>query len=104
MSEEPVVVYESQGPLGAEVALAKLRSEGIQAMLRYEAVGRVLGLTIDGLGLVQVLVNPADVGRAAELLEEIQPGCEGADTSDEACVDDDPPEDVACDAAGEPEA
>ncbi|NLT74768.1 MAG: DUF2007 domain-containing protein [Chloroflexi bacterium] len=71
MSIEPVVVYTSQGPLEAEVALSKLRSEGIPAYPRYEAIGRTLGLTIDGLGLVEVLVAPEDEVRAREILEAL---------------------------------
>lgn len=70
MSDELCVVYESQGPLGAEVARSKLETAGIRCMLKYEAVGRALGLTVDGLGLVQVLVSSADAERARELLAE----------------------------------
>lgn len=65
-----VVVYRSQGPLEAEVALAKLSSEGIPAILRYEALGRALGLTVDGMGLVEVVVAEADASRATALLEQ----------------------------------
>ncbi|MHB0856374.1 MAG: hypothetical protein ACYC5M_02245 [Anaerolineae bacterium] len=54
--EGMVTVYFSQGPLGAEVALSKLQSLGIPALLRYQAIGRVLGLTVDGLGQVEVRV------------------------------------------------
>lgn len=68
--DEPVVVFRSHGPLEAEVAKSKLSSEGILAVLRFESVGRVLGLTVDGLGLVEVLVAPADVERARTILEE----------------------------------
>ncbi|MFO7696384.1 MAG: DUF2007 domain-containing protein [Anaerolineae bacterium] len=78
MNDEPVVVFRSQGPLEAEVALSKLTSEGVLAFLRYEAVGRTLGLTIDGLGRVEVLVAPVDVARASEILETL-PGDEGID-------------------------
>ena len=68
--DEPVVVFTSHGPLEAEVAKSKLSSEGILAVLRFEAVGRVLGLTVDGLGMVEVLVAPADAERAREILAE----------------------------------
>ncbi len=68
--DEPVVVFTSHGPLEAEVAKSKLSSEGILAVLRFESVGRVLGLTVDGLGLVEVLVAPADAERARAILEE----------------------------------
>lgn len=67
---EPVIVYVSQGPWGTEVARAKLEAAGIPAMLRYEAIGRVLGLTVNGLGRVEVLVNPADEAAAREMLQE----------------------------------
>ncbi|MHB1295026.1 MAG: hypothetical protein ACYC4R_08500 [Anaerolineae bacterium] len=62
-----VTVYVSQGPLGAEVALSKLTGLGIPALLRYQAIGRVLGLTVDGLGKVEVRVPVAyeDDARAA---------------------------------------
>ena len=73
MMSEPVVVYVSQGPLAAEVARSKLQSEGIPAMLRYPSVGRVLGLTVDGLGRVEVLVPAAYEARAREVLAEEAP-------------------------------
>lgn len=76
---ELVVVYVSQGPLAAEVARSKLQSEGIPAMLRYPSVGRVLGLTVDGLGRVEVLVPAAYEAQAREVLAEEDPSpAEGA--------------------------
>jgi hypothetical protein len=70
MSEgtELVVVYVSQGPLGAEVA----QSHAIPAMLRYQAIGRELGLTVDGLGRVEVLVPRACRDTARQLLRETE--------------------------------
>lgn len=65
-----VAVFASQGPLSAEVAKSKLESHGISALLRYQAIGRVLGLTVDGLGRVEVLVPAADAPRARQLLAE----------------------------------
>ena len=70
---ELVLVYVSQGPLAAEVAKSKLQSEGIPAMLRYPSVGRVLGLTVDGLGRVEVLVPAAYEREAREVLAEEAP-------------------------------
>lgn len=92
MNAEPVVVFRSQGPLEAEVALSKLTSEGVLAFLRYEALGRSLGLTINGLGLVEVLVAPADLVRASEILETLG-GNESLDDDDllwqdDACSED----------------
>ena len=68
--EELVVVFVSQGPLAAEVARRKLEANGIPAMLRYQAIGRVLGLTVDGLGQVEVLVEASRLQDARDVLQE----------------------------------
>ncbi len=60
-----VTVYRSQGILGAEVVKAKLEAAGVPTLLKYESAGLVLGLTVDGLGQVEVQV-PAD--REAEAI------------------------------------
>jgi len=74
-TEDLITVYVSQGPLGAEVARSKLEAEGLQVLLRYEAVGRALGLTIDGLGRVQVCVHREDAALARAILEtDSEPG------------------------------
>jgi hypothetical protein len=57
-------VYESQGMFAAEVVKAKLEANGIPAMLRYESVGQVIGIMVDGLGRVEVHV-PADLAEDA---------------------------------------
>ncbi len=38
-------------------------------MLKYESVGRVMGLTLDGLGEVKVLVSREREQEAREMLE-----------------------------------
>ena len=70
-AEEPIVVYVSQGPLQAEVARAKLEANNIPAILRYSPVGRAFGITVDGLGRVDVLVHPRDATAAGALLAEM---------------------------------
>ena len=59
-----VQVYVTSGLLQAEIIKGKLESNGIPALLKYESVGLVLGLTTDGLGQVQVMV-PADKAEQA---------------------------------------
>jgi hypothetical protein len=54
----------------ADIIKGKLESEGIPVELRYEAVGRVYGLTVDGLGKVEILVPPESVEMAREILSE----------------------------------
>jgi len=60
-------VYVTYGHLTAEVMRAKLEAAGIPAILQYESAGLVLGLTVDGLGQVQVL-TPARYAEAARIL------------------------------------
>lgn len=65
-----VTVYRSQGILGAEVVKAKLEAAGIPALLKYESAGLVLGLTVDGLGQVEVQVPAAQEAAAIALIAE----------------------------------
>lgn len=65
-----VLVFVSQGMLGAEVARSKLESNNIPAILRYEPLGKALGITVDGLGKVEVWVRPQDATAAGALLAE----------------------------------
>ncbi len=69
---ELVVVYTSNGPLGAEVVKGKLESAGIPAMLRSEAQS-VFALTVDGMGQVEVLVPKEREEEARELLQRDTP-------------------------------
>ncbi len=67
---ELITVYQSQGMLGAQVAKGKLESAGLPVFLKYESYGQILGLTVDGLGLVEVQV-PSDLADdARSLLDE----------------------------------
>lgn len=71
MAEESlVVVYETQGMFEAEVVRAKLQANGIPAMLKYESVGQVIGITVDGLGRVEVYVPASFAQDALELINE----------------------------------
>ena len=61
-------VYIANGQLEAEIVKGRLESEGIPAMLCYESAGVVYGLTIDGLGQVQVQVPSSLAQHAREIL------------------------------------
>lgn len=65
-----ITVYQSQGLLAAEVVKAKLESAGVPALLRYESLGPVFGITIDGLGLVEVQVPESWADDALALIAE----------------------------------
>ena len=67
-------VYTASGQLEAEIIKGRLESEGIPVLLRYESLGSVYGLTIDGLGQVQIQV-PTNIAKdAAEILNTVVDG------------------------------
>lgn len=63
---EKLIVVE--GLVEAEIIKSKLTSFEIPSMLKFEAVGRLLGITMDGLGKVEILVKKTDLEKAKELL------------------------------------
>jgi len=66
-----VTIYKAQGMLTAQVIKGKLESAGLPVFLKYEAIGQVLGLTVDGLGLVEVQVPEEYADEALSLVEEV---------------------------------
>lgn len=64
----PVVVYVANSPLQGEVIKGRLESEGIPAILQYESVSIVYGITVDGIGATRVLVPASLAQRAQEIL------------------------------------
>jgi hypothetical protein len=71
MDKEPsfVVIAKVQGELKASVLKSHLESEGIPVMLQYESLGRVYGITIDGLGEVSILVPQEHAEEARNIIE-----------------------------------
>ena len=51
-----VVIDTVQGEVTANIIKSHLESEGIPVLLKWESVGRVYGLTVDGLGQISILV------------------------------------------------
>ncbi len=60
-----VVAHTVQGELIAHAIKSHLESEGIPVLLKYESVGVVFGLTINGLGQVSILV-PQELAEEAK--------------------------------------
>lgn len=69
-NDDFVTVHAVQGHMLAEMLKQKLEAAGIPTALRYESLGRVLSLTVDGLGKVELMVPKAFAVQAAELLTE----------------------------------
>jgi len=65
---EFTTVYIANGQPEAQIIRGRLESEGIPAMLRYESAGLVYGLTIDGLGQVEIQVPSSLAQKAREIL------------------------------------
>lgn len=61
-------VYTASGQPEAGIIKGRLESEGIPVILRYESVGLIYGLTINGLGQVEVQVPSFLAKEAKEIL------------------------------------
>jgi hypothetical protein len=64
-----VTIYKACGQPEAEIVRGRLEIEGILALLKYESIGSVYGLTLDGLGQVEVQVPAKYAGKAREIIE-----------------------------------
>ncbi|MFN2109043.1 MAG: hypothetical protein ACK2UI_05235 [Anaerolineae bacterium] len=64
-----VTVYVAQGMLRAMVVRGALETAGIPVILTYESVGPVIGLTVDGIGRVEVRVPLEWEAEARDLLD-----------------------------------
>ncbi len=59
-----------EGGLEAEIIKSKLESFAIPVLLRYEAAGRIFGITMNGLGKVKVMVPRDLLEEAKKVLAE----------------------------------
>lgn len=57
-------------PNQGEIIRGKLESSGIEVKLDQEAIGKIYGLTFDGLGEVKVYVPKDKIEEAKKVLEE----------------------------------
>ena len=76
-AEDLVCVRTCQGWHVAQIYKSKLEAAGLPVLLKYEALGLVYGITVDGLGRVSVMVPRAYATEAEALLEDVP------DTSEE---------------------
>lgn len=79
--EELVCVRTCQGWHLAQIYKSKLEAAGLPVLLKYEALGLVYGLTVDGLGEVRIMVPKQYADEAEALLED------RADVSDDDWAD-----------------
>ena len=67
-------VFVANGEIHAQQVRTFLEAAGIPAFVHGEALRHTHGLTLDGLGTVQILVGSDDAGRARELLDSAEAG------------------------------
>jgi len=63
-----VTIYTAMGQPEAEIIKGRLEVEGILAIFKYESIGSVYGLTVNGLGQVKVQVSAKYADRAIEII------------------------------------
>ncbi len=64
------ILTEVQGRMEAEFLKSYLEANGIDVELFQESVGQTMGITVDGLGSVQIFVPKEQAAEARQLLEE----------------------------------
>ena len=74
MGEPMSCVFVANGQLMAEQVRSFLQASGVGCILRGESLSKTHGLTLDGLGRVEVLVAEADADQARELLASAESG------------------------------
>jgi hypothetical protein len=63
-----VTIYQAMGQPEAEIVRGRLEVEGILAIFKYESIGSVYGLTVNGLGQVKVQVPAKYADKAREII------------------------------------
>lgn len=56
----------------AEIIKGRLEFEGIPAILKYESAGMVIGVTVDGLGQIEIQVPLSAEKKALEILNRAE--------------------------------
>ena len=67
-------VFVASGEIEAQQIRAFLEAHGIPCVFRGEALRKTHGLTLDGLGLVEILVSEEFAAQARELLASADAG------------------------------
>lgn len=74
MENQPTLVCIVNGELEAQQVKAFLESNGIECTFLGESLRKTHGLTLDGLGRVEIHADEDDVVRAKELLKAADSG------------------------------
>jgi len=74
MNHELRSVFVASGELHAQQVCSFLEAAGIKTTLHGEALRHTHGLTVDGLGAVEIMVDESDARRARSLLASADAG------------------------------
>lgn len=74
MAHNDRCIFVANGEIHAQQVRAFLEAAGIESRVRGEALRHTHGLTMDGLGAVEILVAEADVENARALLASAEAG------------------------------
>jgi len=74
MDQQPHCVFVASGEFHANQVRAFLEAAGVGTVVRGETLRQTHGLTLDGLGAVEILVADVDFERARSLLLEAEAG------------------------------
>jgi hypothetical protein len=88
---ELVCVRTCQGLDLAQIYKSKLEAFEIPVLLKYESAGPVFGITVDGLGKVEILVPAPCAEEAEEILADLYEEELGDDLLDEELPPDSTP-------------
>ena len=83
-------VFVASGEVEAQQVRAFLEAAGISTAERGEALRKTHGLTVDGLGAVDILVAEADVAQAREMLASAEAGAFRLNDSNDSNDSNDP--------------
>ena len=59
-----------EGSMEAEIIKSKLESYQIPVLLKFETVGRIFGITMNGLGKIKIMVPAQLAEKARKILAE----------------------------------
>jgi hypothetical protein len=74
MDEQMLCVFVANGQIQGQQIRAFLEASDVPSALRGESLSKTHGLTLDGLGRIEVLVAEADEERARALLASAETG------------------------------
>jgi hypothetical protein len=72
--QHEICVFKASGEIQAQQIQGFLEAAGISSELKGESLRKTHGLTIDGLGMVEILVSRADEEQARTLLASAEHG------------------------------